>query len=415
MPVTARAARARFTRPESGRMLAGVAAGIGDGLGVDTNVVRVGFVALSVAFGLGVVCYAIAWIVMPPRAPNAPAPPARERPDPVANVAFGGVVLGGLLLARALGLWPGDLVVWPLVIVLVGLALLAMRGGTSGDASELSQWPGLDRLPPDAAAAVAALVGTRRGALARAVAGIVCIAVGVIALIASVDSWRALQGATAAILALLLGIALVVGPGISRLVHELVGERRERIRADERAEVAAHLHDSVLQTLALVQRRADDPREVTRLARAQERELRAWLVGGGAPGRAEAGSLARGLDDIAADVEREHGVPVDVVRVGDCDAEGLEPLLAAAREAIVNAAVHSGAAIVNVYVEVEAGEVTVFVRDRGRGFDPASVAGDRGGLRNSIEGRMLRAGGRAAVRSAPGEGTEVELVAVRER
>jgi signal transduction histidine kinase len=331
----------------------------------------------------------------------------------VANVAFGGVVLGVLLLARAIGLWPGDLVVWPLVIVLVGLALLAMRGGASGEAAGVPPWPALERLPPDAAAAVAALVGTRRGAVARAIGGAVCISVGVVALIVTVDSWQALRGAIAAILAVVLGIALVVGPGTSRLVHELVVERRERIRADERAEVAAHLHDSVLQTLALVQRRAGDSREVVRLARAQERELRAWLVGGGATGAAAAGSVGRGLEDIAAEVEREHGVSVDLVRVGDCSADGMEPLLGAAREAIVNAAVHSGAATVDVYVEVEPERVTVFVRDRGRGFDASSVPDDRGGIRNSIEGRMARAGGRASVRSAPGEGTEVELSAAR--
>ena len=215
-----------------------------------------------------------------------------------------------------------------------------------------------------------------------------------------------------AIFAVVIGVALVVGPGVSRLVHALVAERRERIRADERAEVAAHLHDSVLQTLALVQRRADDPREVVRLARMQERELRAWLLSGDTPAASATAtsSLGAALEEIAAAIETEHGVPVEVVRVRDCGIDGTEPLLAAAREAILNAARHSGAATVSVYLEVEPDQATIFVRDRGKGFDPESVPADRGGISHSIVGRMTRAGGRAAVRSTASEGTEVELV-----
>jgi signal transduction histidine kinase len=226
----------------------------------------------------------------------------------------------------------------------------------------------------------------------------------------TVDSWRALRGALAAMFAVVIGIALLVGPAVLRLAHDLVAERRERIRADERAEVAAHLHDSVLQTLALVQRRAGEPREVVRLARMQERELRGWLLGGDAPAAAPASSLGAALEEVAAAVETEHGVPVEVVRVRDRALEGAEPLLAAAREAIVNAARHSGAPGVSVYLEVEPDRATVFVRDRGKGFDPDAVPTDRGGISHSIVGRMARAGGNAAVRSTVGDGTEVELV-----
>jgi signal transduction histidine kinase len=190
----------------------------------------------------------------------------------------------------------------------------------------------------------------------------------------------------------------------------LVLERQERIRADERADVAAHLHDSVLQTLALVQRRANDPKEVVRLARMQERELRAWLLAGGsAPAPDTEASVGVALEELAAAVEAERSVPVEVVRVRDCPAEGLEPLLLAAREAMVNAAQHSGASSVSVYLEVEPDKATVFVRDRGKGFDVAAVPADRGGITNSIVGRMTRAGGKATVRSTRGEGTEVEL------
>jgi signal transduction histidine kinase/phage shock protein PspC (stress-responsive transcriptional regulator) len=390
-------------------MVAGVAAGVADAFGLDPNVVRCGFVVLAIASGFGVIVYGVAWALMP-SAPGGAARPNARRGDAVATAAFGAVVLGGLLLVRALGLWPGDVVVWPLAAALVGLALLAMRTVPSGATVELPDWQLLRRLPPDAADAVAVLVGTRRGALARIAAGVACVVVGLAAFVVSVDSWRALRGAFVATVAVVIGVALVVGPGVSRLVHALVAERRERIRADERAEVAAHLHDSVLQTLALVQRRADEPREVVRLARMQERELRGWLLAGDAPAASASTSLGAALEELAASVEAEHGVPVEVVRVRDCGIEGTEPLRAAAREAILNAARHSGAAIVSVYLEVEPEQATIFVRDRGRGFDPDAVPVDRGGISQSIVGRMTRAGGRARVRSVSDEGTEVELV-----
>jgi signal transduction histidine kinase len=158
-----------------------------------------------------------------------------------------------------------------------------------------------------------------------------------------------------------------------------------------------------------VQRRADDPREVVRLARMQERELRAWLLGGGESNGAANGSVGSALDALAAEVETEHGVPVEVVRVRDCPATGLQPLLLAAREAIVNAVRHSGAPSVSVYLEVEPQRVSIFVRDRGRGFDPDAVAPDRRGISGSIVDRLARAGGAAKVRSTPGDGTEVEM------
>jgi signal transduction histidine kinase len=406
--------RADFTRPVEGRMAAGVSVGVADALGLDPNVVRCGFVVLALAGGFGVVGYVACWALMPAGEAGARRRVLRTDLDPVANAAFGAVVLGLLLGVRALGWWPGDVIVWPVAAALVGLALLAMRT-RPGTAAELPDWPLLQRLPPDAADAVAVLVGTRRGSLARVLAGAACVAVGVTAFVLTVDSWRALRGAVVASAAVLTGIALVVGPAVMRLAHAFVDERRERIRADERAEVAAHLHDSVLQTLAMVQRRANDPREVVRLARLQERALRSWLLAGGATDAGGGISLGGALEDVAAAVESEQGVPVEVVRVRDCPLEGMEPLVHAAREAIVNAGRHSGAARVSVYVEVEPAKATVFVRDRGHGFDVAAVPGDRGGIRNSIIGRMERAGGRARVRSGSGAGTEVELEMPRQR
>jgi len=396
--------RQRLVRRHDGRIVAGVAAGLGDSIGVDANVVRCGLLVLALAGGVGFLLYGLGWLGLP-TVDRGELPPRRS--DAISTVAFAAIVLGVLLLVRAVGPWPGDVIVWPLGAAMVGLAVLSTR--PRDNAPEPPDWAFLDRLPPDAADAVAVLFGTRRGALARIVAGIACIAAGLGAFFASTDSWHALQGGVIGASVVLVGFALIVGPGVWELIHQLVSERRERIRSDERAEVAAHLHDSVLQTLALVQRRADNPREVVRLARMQERELRTWLLGRGKTSDAVDGSLGAALDDLAADVEAEHGVPVEVVRVRDCPAVGMQPLLLAAREAIVNAVRHSGAATVSVYLEVESQRVSIFVRDRGSGFDPTAVADDRRGISGSIVDRLDRAGGRGEVRTTRGEGTEVEM------
>jgi signal transduction histidine kinase len=210
-------------------------------------------------------------------------------------------------------------------------------------------------------------------------------------------------------LATATGLALLVGPWIVGLMRQLRREGSERIRAEERADMAAHLHDSVLQTLALIQRHADSPQQARSLARRQERELRAWLFDARNPDRAPA-SLAAALDRLSDDIEADHAVNVSVVAVGDLPLdEHIEALVAALREAAVNAAKHSGELEVSVYVEVEDGMIEAYVRDRGKGFDPSAVYGDRRGIADSIIGRMARHGGSAKVRSEPGEGTEVTL------
>ena len=191
---------------------------------------------------------------------------------------------------------------------------------------------------------------------------------------------------------------------------ELIGERRARIRTEERAEMGAHLHDSVLQTLALMQRRANDSREVVRLARKQERELRSWLLTGSV-GESESSSFARSVEHIAADLEELHGVTVEAVTVRDAEVnDGLRAMLHAAREAILNAQTHAQVETVSVFAEVDHAEARIYVRDRGIGFDRAAIAGDRGGVAESIEGRMRRHGGQCTIRTAIGEGTEVALV-----
>ena len=391
-------------RRNDGRIVAGVAAGVGDSIAVDANVVRCGLLVLALAGGVGVLLYGAGWLLLP--AVDGGARPLR-RTDASSTIAFAAIVLGIVFLVRAIGPWPGDVIVWPLGAAMVGLAVLSTR--PRDGAPDPPDWPFLDRLPADAADAVAVLFGTRRGALARVVAGVACIAAGLAAFFVSADSWRALQGGVIGAAVVLVGFALIIGPGVWALVNQLIGERRERIRSDERAEVAAHLHDSVLQTLALVQRRADNPREVVRLARMQERELRSWLLGRGEESDLTDGSLGAALDALAAEIETEHGVPVEVVRVRDCPAAGMQPLLLAAREAIVNAVRHSGAPTVSVYLEVEPQRVSIFVRDRGKGFDPGAVADERRGISGSIVDRLARAGGSGDVRTTRGEGTEVEM------
>jgi signal transduction histidine kinase len=192
----------------------------------------------------------------------------------------------------------------------------------------------------------------------------------------------------------------------------LAGERSERIRSEERAEMAAHLHDSVLQTLALIQKRSTEPGEVGSLARGQERELRNWLYGAA---NLDADTLAGALEEVCADIEDRQRVEIELVTVGDCPLDAnIGALVAATREAITNAAKFSGADKVSVYGELQGQDVRVFVRDRGVGFDPEAVEEDRKGLRESIIGRMRRHGGDAFVRSSPGNGTEIELSVAKE-
>ncbi len=199
----------------------------------------------------------------------------------------------------------------------------------------------------------------------------------------------------------------MLGPWGLRLWRDLDAERAARARESERADIAAHLHDSVLQTLALIQRRSDDPVQVARLARAQERDLRDWLYGSGPAG---GGTLAAQVKGAAAEVEDRHGVSVDVVVVGDrAEDERTTALVAALREAMVNAVRHGRDPPVQVYVESGPDGVEAFVRDRGPGFDPDAVPADRLGVRESIIARTERHGGTADVRSTPGDGTEVRL------
>jgi signal transduction histidine kinase len=251
----------------------------------------------------------------------------------------------------------------------------------------------------------------RRLLVARVAVGAMIGAGGIVLLVEGHTTAAALRPVGGAALVIAASV-IIFGPWWLSLVRDLIAERQARVRAEERAEMAAHVHDSVLQTLALIQRTADDPQNVVRLARAQERELRAWLFEGRAPGSVgeDANLLSEGIGLLERQVEADHGITVQVVMVGDCELDdGLRALLDAAREATVNAAKWSGASEVSLFAEVGAETVMLYVRDRGQGFDPDAVPEGRQGIAQSIRARVARFGGTALIRSAPGQGAEVEL------
>ncbi|HEX7276270.1 MAG TPA: PspC domain-containing protein [Acidimicrobiales bacterium] len=398
----------RVTRPRDGRLFGGVCAGIARAYGLDPMVVRIVALALVAAGGSGALLYVVGWLLLPQEGSDqslAQAAVHDRRYDPAEMVAVVAVVLGVLLLLRETGLWFGDAVVWPVLLAGVGLAVIWRQAGAD-DRASLQRVVG--RIP------AAADVSSRRAALARVVIGVALVVGGVGTFLAASDAFSALGQGLLATAGIVAGVAVITGPWWLRMGRDLADERRERIRSEERAEVAAHLHDSVLQTLALIQRNADDPRMVVTMARRQERELRTWLYQGDQAPAATDGSatLTAAISRTAEEVEVDHGVSIDVVAVGDTALDDrLEAVVAAAREAMVNAAKWSGATTVSVYVEAAEGEVKVFVRDWGRGFDPTAVAEDRHGLRESITGRMVRHGGQAVVRTSTdaGEGTEIQL------
>jgi signal transduction histidine kinase len=330
------------------------------------------------------------------------------------------LLLSVLLTFRALGLWFSDAIVWPLVLIASGAALI-WRGSAAPravSAPPTAGVPGASANRPVAAAAEPVVApgaaaasgepGRTAAAISRTGIGIALVIAAGFAFLQATGALGAARDVVLALIAAVVVLGVIFAPWVVRLLRSLTEERSERIRSQERAEMAAHLHDSVLQTLALVQR-SDDPQQVAALARRQERELRAWLAGRPAPG--QAARLAAALEAAAAEVEDNHGVPVEVVVVGDRELDpAVEAVVAAAREAMTNAAKFGGRSTVDVYAECTADALQVFVRDRGPGFDPAAVPADRRGVRESIVGRMERHGGRARITSAAGSGTEVELV-----
>jgi signal transduction histidine kinase len=375
--------------------------------------VRVAFVVATAAGGLGVALYLLAWLVVP--AGEAPGRRRLATGRGAVEVALGTalLLLSVLLTFRALGLWFSDAIVWPLVLVAGGAALI-WRGSAAVKAEPAAPGgvPGASANRPSLAAASTEAADSQprqtAAAISRTGIGIALVIAAGFAFLQATGALSAARDVVLALVASVVVLGVIFAPWVLRLVRSLTEERSERIRSQERAEVAAHLHDSVLQTLALVQR-STDPQQVAALARRQERELRAWLAGRPAPG--QGARLTPALEAAAVEVEENHGVPVEVVVVGDRELDpAAEAVVAAAREAMTNAAKFGGGSVVDVYAECTAARLQVFVRDRGPGFDPVAVPADRRGVRESIVGRMERHGGRARITSAAGSGTEVELV-----
>ncbi|MCL8011679.1 MULTISPECIES: ATP-binding protein [Streptomyces] len=404
----------KLYRSSDGRWLGGVARGLAGHLGLPVVWVRLVFVGLFMADGLGALLYAAFWFFVPLGVGGVgaqrPSPFATEtaadgrrrlvarKPDKGQIVALLLMVVVAMVFVGSVDLGNGaKAYLLPAVLVGAGVALVWRQA----DNARRARWME---------------VGRRRRTLTllRAAAGVVLVTAGVSGIFVLQGSAAHLGSVLQAALAVLVGITLLAGPYLVRMTQDLSEERLMRIRAQERAEVAAHVHDSVLHTLTLIQRNAENANEVRRLARAQERDLRTWLYKPEGTGKDEADEptdLADAVRRNAAEIEDKHGVPIEVVVVGDCPLdEKIGAQMQAAREAMVNAAKYGGeGGAVQVYAEVEGKTVFVSVRDRGPGFDLDSIPADRMGVRESIIGRMERNGGTARLRAVPGGGTEVEL------
>ena len=371
------------------RLVGGVSAAIAQELGVQALVIRVAFTALTLVVGWGLLLYVFTWVTLTlfsssQISPYQPVPKGATSTH--RHLAIVMVVIG-LMIALA-QITPSGFtsLSWPLGFVLAG-GLIAWSRGNEDEVGGLST-------------------------VARIVAGIAVAVGGIIAFAALSISFTQAIVTLIVGLAIVAGVVLVAAPSVVQMGRSLDDERLDRIRLDERARISAHLHDSVLQTLTLIQQSADDPARTAQLARRQERELRGWLYG---PTSTSPDGLLLGpaLENAALEIEEMHDVTIEVVAVGDSGAPvhtGGDALLAAAREAMVNAAKHSGVDRIDVFIERTQEAIEIFIRDTGAGFDTSGVDPKRKGLSESIIARMSRAGGSATIHSEPGAGTEVELV-----
>ncbi len=397
---------AQDTRPVlrsvSDRWIGGVAGGLAEHLGAPVWIVRATFVLAALLGGIGLVAYALMWVFLPldpdrPAATPGTAGRSTSGWDLTGVLGILALALGALLGLAALGL-PIRVSLWgPVLIVGAGVALLWRQ---SDDLQRATI-----RMRAEEGVQATAALSDRQGWV-RVLVGLGLVLLGLVAVIGPQLDLASTGRSIAAVGAVAAGLVLIALPWISTWIKGLEAERYAAVRAEERAAMAARVHDSVLQTLTLIQRRADDPEEVARLARVEERALRSWLY---APVGAS-GSLGAALAEVVATTEADYDARIDLVTVGDAVVDDrLAALVAATREAVVNAAKHAGAPA-TLYAEVESTQVEVNVRDRGCGFEPDAVGPDRHGVRQSIVARMASVGGSATVRSVPGEGTEVRLV-----
>ncbi|MEU4158854.1 PspC domain-containing protein [Actinoplanes sp. NPDC026670] len=393
----------RLYRPRDHRIVAGVAAGLARHLGVPVLAVRITLVVLLGFNALGLLLYAAYWAVLPQEARNQEEPARRDlgKLMPFAAIGMGVILLQAQLFEDQGATTAG----WMIAVIAVGAGVIWHQSDPSrrdAQSENLASTPWFTAMVSET---------DRRSFVFRFIGGGILVAVGIIGVVAvysPTDSFSAVINGVIFAFVGLLGVGVVVAPLVWRTFGQLRAEREGRIREQERAELAAMIHDQVLHTLALIQRNSTDIKEVQRLARGQERSLRNWLY---KPTASPTERFAAALEQAAAEVEDTYAITVETVVVGDtqCD-ERVAALVAAGREALVNAARHAGVQTVSLYAEVEEDELSVFVRDRGAGFDLSGVADTRHGVRGSIIGRMQRHGGRAEIRSAPGDGTEVRLM-----
>ena len=389
---------ALMTRPRV-RLVGGVCAGFADHTGLPLPVVRMFTVILSLCGGAGLLMYCWLWVTTPV-AIEASDPlkrvltrPSEDLPAPTTarSAPITEILLGVALLAAAAALVASRLGAdVPLSFVIPAIVVLGGAG---------LAWRQFDDLRQQRSSSSSALV-------VRALGALILVALGILLFFVTGEEPNVWTVFVAAI-AVLVGVAIVVAPWAVRLTRDLADERAARVREADRAEIAAHLHDSVLQTLALIQQKADPASEASRLARAQERELRDWLFAGSPSASVE---LADELRRIAAVIEQEYAARIDVVAVGQSPSSVPDALLGAAREAMLNAARHAGGTV-SVYLESTPTAVELTIADRGPGFALEDVPSDRMGVRESILGRMQRIGGTAELSPGPGgAGTEVRLV-----
>jgi signal transduction histidine kinase len=377
----------RLTRGSDGSVVAGVCVGLADHLGVRVVHVRLVMVLLATLSGAGVALYSALWALTPTGPASAGAGRGDER-ERRRGMALAVVAVAGAVLSFMVTTATGLSVIVPVLVVALGAGLVWQQydGGGRVAPRSVFDW-------------------------ARVTAGATLVVVGLAVVVLGQVEFAALRSSLLAVVATLVGVGLLSVPVGLRLWRSLEEERAARIRESERSDIASHLHDSVLQTLALIQKRSDDPGQVARLARRQERELRQWLFGAGSRMSSGAATFAGAVEVMVGDVEDVYGLRVDQVVVGGDGPVGDagEAVLGAVREALVNVAKHAGVDTADVFVENDGRTLSAFVRDRGRGFDPDAVGGDRHGLAQSIRHRVESRGGTVRVRSTLGRGTEIGI------
>jgi signal transduction histidine kinase len=395
-----------FRRGVENAILGGVCGGLAIRLGVKERTVRIIFSFLALISGAGLLVYMFLWLTLA-RANETQSIAHRllGRRREIHRVLFGLIiVIAFIVVLDRLGIPSLGIYTWPVLLSLAA-AIGIWRGATSDEqrhVEELIRSAPLIRLPA---------APSRKNLLLRVLLGIVLVLVGLRTLSRLHGYWGGATPELFGTVILIAGVLILLAPWWLATLNELSGERRTRVRVEERANVAAHLHDSVLQTLTLIERAAGDESAVVRLARNQERELRQWLFD---PDHRETsdevGTFSSKLHALESEIENDYGVKVELVVVGDCDAnEDVLALVAAGREALINAAQWSEATSVSVYAEVETNVASLFVRDRGKGFDIDAVPQDRQGIALSIRQRITRHGGTILLTSTLGVGTEVQL------